>query len=440
MQNRTYKDLSEFKKRRERIAQKYAGSAIVLFSGNEGHWERFRAQSNFVYLTGFEEPDSVLVFLPGQKNPYKLFVRPRDPAKEIWDGYRYGLEGAKSVFGADESFDVSQFYQELPKLLANVDRIYVSLEGGERDLQMIRSLQQHVMTLGRTGRGQIPIHDPKEILGEMRVIKSAQEIEWLKESCKISGIAHRNVMAQTRPGMNEREIQALLFKEFYMQQAMREGYFSIIAAGANATILHYRDNNCDSKDGDLVLIDAGAEKNYYTADITRAYPMNGKFSVAQRDVYSRVLKVQKNICAMVKPGLPYESLQEEARKQLTQELIDMKLLTGTVEENISSGAYRKYYPHNIGHYLGMDVHDIGLYRVNNQSRPLEAGMTLTVEPGIYIPADDDVAPKEYRGIGVRIEDDVLVTPSGHEVMTSLAPKEIDEIESVMSKKELYLYR
>lgn len=439
MKNRTYQDLSEFKKRRAEVAKKHSGAAIILFSGNEGHWERFRAKSDFVYMTGFEEPESIAVLLPGQKKSFHLFVRPRDPAKEIWDGYRYGLEGAKSIFGADESYDSAVFYDELPKLLMDVDRVYVSLEGQERDLHVVRSIQNFITNMGRSGRGNLTIHDPKEIIGEMRVIKSAQEIQWLKEACRISGISHRNVMSQVKSGMKEREVQALLFKEFYAQDAMREGYFSIIAAGANATILHYRDNNCDSKPGDMLLIDAGAEKYYYTADITRAFPMNGKFSPAQADLYSRVLKVQKNLCSMVKPGVAYEAIQEAARRQLTEQLIELKWLKGTVDENIASGAYRKYYPHNIGHFLGMDVHDTGLYRVNNKSRLLEAGMTLTIEPGLYVPEHDDVAPVEFRGIGIRIEDDILVTAQGHEVMTSLAPKEIADIESVMAEKRILAY-
>lgn len=434
MKNRTYQNLSEFKKRREQLVQKHGDSAIILFSGSEGHWERFRAQSDFVYMTGFEEPEAIAVLLPGQKKSFHLFVRPRDPSKEIWDGYRYGLEGAKNLFGADESYDVSTFYQELPKLLMNVDKVYVSMHGTERDLMVLRAIQNFISTMGRTGRGNLPIHDPKEIIGEMRVIKSEQEILWMKEACHISAQSHRNVMAQVCSGMNEKEVQAILFKEFYSQKAMKEGYFSIIAAGANATILHYRDNNSDSKPGDLLLIDAGAEKNYYTADITRAFPMNGKFSSAQKEIYSRVLHVQKKLCAMVKPGLPYEALQETARRQLTEQLLDIKFLKGSVDENIASGAYKKYYPHNIGHFLGMDVHDTGLYRIDNQSRPLQAGMTLTIEPGLYIPEYDETVPAEFRGIGVRIEDDILVTSQSHEVMTSLAPKEVAEIESVMAQK------
>jgi len=432
MKNRTYKDIAEFAKRREKICKQYPNSAVVLFSGEEPHWDRFRAYSDFVYVTGFEEPDSICVLLTGPKPQFVMFVRPRDPKKEIWDGYRYGLEGVKSEFGADVSFDIKDFSAEFPKLLTNIDRVYYQLQGSERDLSIIRGIQTFITTLGRSGRGLLPIHDPKEILGEMRLKKTTQEIAWHKEACDLSAESHRALMAMVKPGMNEKDIQALLFKEFFARGAHREGYFSIIAAGGNATILHYRDNNSASKDGDLLLIDAGAEKNYYTADITRTYPMNGKYTAAQKNIYSRVLKVQKNLITMVKPGVGYEDIQAAARKQLTQELIDIGFLKGSVEQNLESKAFMKYYPHNVGHFLGMDVHDVGLYKVNGTTRALEEGMVITIEPGLYIPVDDESVPKEYRGIGVRIEDDVLVTKSGHEVLTSRAPKEISEIEALMA--------
>ncbi len=396
MKNRTFASIEEFKKRREQFAKTAPQSALILFSGAESGWERFRAHSDFVYMTGFEEPDAICVFIPGQSNPYKMFVRPRDPAKEIWDGYRYGLEGVKSVFGADEAYDIKDFASKLPSLLTGVDRVYYQIETTERDWLVLRAIKEFVNTLGRSGRGMLPIHDPKEVIGEMRIIKSAQEMDWHREACRLSAEAHLEVMKKVRAGMNEKEIQAILFNEFFSRQAHREGYFSIIAAGANATILHYRDNNSPSKDGDLLLIDAGAEKNYFTADITRTYPLNGKFTKAQKDVYSRVLKVQKHLITLVKPGLRYEDLQEVARTRLTEELVDMGFLKGTVAQNIQSMAYRKYYPHNIGHLLGMDVHDVGLYKINGQSRLLESGMVITVEPGLYIPMDDETVPAEYR--------------------------------------------
>lgn len=431
MKNRTFLELKEFSRRREEFARRAPQSALILFSGSESGWERFRAQSDFVYMTGFEEPDAICVFLPGQKKAFHLFVRPRDPAKEIWDGFRYGLEGAKSVFLADDSHDIKDFAKLLPGLLTGVETVYYSLEATERDWLVLRALQEFITTLGRTGRGMLPIHDPKEVIGEMRIRKSPQEVLWHKEACQISAESHRELMKSVHEEMNEKDAQAVLFQQFYSRGAHREGYFSIVAAGGNATILHYRDNNTKSKKGDLLLVDAGAEKNYLTADITRTYPMNGKFSPAQKDVYSRVLKVQKNLIAMVKPGLPYEDLQESARQQLTAELLDMGFLKGTVEQNVQNMSYRKYYPHNIGHFLGMDVHDVGLYRLQGQSRPLEEGMVITIEPGLYIPVDDLSVPAEYRGIGVRIEDDVLVTSTGHEVMTAAAPKEIADIETWM---------
>lgn len=437
MKNRTYTDLKEFQNRREKIMSALKDSVMILFSGEEGSWERFRADSSFVYATGFEEPDAICVIAPKQQKPFQMFVRPRDPAKEIWDGYRYGLEGAKKDFGADEAHNISDFYNLLPSLLTGAERVYYSLQGSERDLQVIRSIKHYVSTQGRTGRGVLPIHDAKDIIGELRLIKSPQEIAWMKESCELSAQSHKALMASVKPGMNEKEMQAVLFNEFYSKLAHREGYYSIIAAGANATILHYRDNNSPSKDGDLVLVDAGAEKNYYTADITRTYPLNGKFSEAQKDIYARVLKVQKQLIEMVKPGVAYVDIQEAAREKLTQELIAVGFLKGTLEENLKSKAYTKYYPHNIGHFLGMDVHDTGLYSVNGTSRKLEAGMMLTIEPGIYTPVDDHTVPENYRGIGIRIEDDILVTATGREVMTASAPKEIADIEAIMGSAKIH---
>ncbi|MCB9072581.1 MAG: aminopeptidase P family protein [Bdellovibrionaceae bacterium] len=432
MKNKTFKNTDEFKQRREKIFAKLKNSVMILFSGEESGWERFRAASPFVYATGFEEPDAICVLAPGQSEPYKMFVRPRDPAKEIWDGYRYGLDGVKKDFGADVSYDIKDFYTELPKILKDADAVYYSLEGTERDLHIIRAIKEYVATLGRTGRGMLPIFDCKEILGEMRLIKSAQEVQWLRQSCELSAQSHKSVMEQVWSGMNEKDIQAILFKEFFSRGAHREGYFSIIAGGANATILHYRDNNSPTKDGDLLLVDAGAETHYLTADITRTYPMNGKFTEAQKDVYSRVLRVQKELIAMVRPGISYSDIQEAARAKLTKELIDIGFLKGSVEENIKTKAFTKYYPHNIGHFLGMDVHDTGLYSINGVSRKLEAGMVLTIEPGLYIPEDDQTVPEKYRGIGVRIEDDILVTPTGQDVLTVSAPKEVDDIERLMS--------
>lgn len=434
MKNKTYSNLQEFKNRRTKIFAALEDSVMILFSGEEGAWERFRADSSFVYATGFEEPEAIAVFAPKSDKPFQLFLRPRDPAKEIWDGFRYGLEGAVSDFGADAAYDISEFYTRLPSLLTGAERVYYSVQGSERDLQVIRAIKQYVTTMGRTGRGALPIYDSKDIIGEMRLVKSQQEIEWMRESAELSAQAHKVLMSKVRGGMNEKEMQAILFEEFYKRRAHREGYFSIIAAGANATILHYRDNNSDSKDGDLLLVDAGAEKNYYTADITRTYPLNGKFSDAQKDVYSRVLKVQKELIEMVKPGVPFVEIQEAAREKLTQQLIELGFLKGTVADNLKSKSFAKYYPHNIGHFLGMDVHDTGLYMVGGSSRKLEAGMTLTIEPGIYIPENDTTVPKKYRGIGIRIEDNILVTPNGREVLTKNAPKEIADIEAVMGTR------
>jgi Xaa-Pro aminopeptidase len=281
----------------------------------------------------------------------------------------------------------------------------------------------------------LSVHDADELLGELRVIKAEPEIENLKKACELTSQAHVELMKATRPGISERELHGLFVSEVMKRGAAREGYGTIVASGANACTLHYVFNDQTCADGDLLLIDAGGEYKYFTSDITRAFPVNGRFTDAQAEIYSGVLKIQKKIIASVKPGLPFKDLHEMGTELLTDLMLGLGLLSGRREDILKAGDQKKYYPHGIGHFLGMDVHDSGLYFSKEmEPRKIQAGMTFTIEPGFYIPADDSAAPSKYRGIGVRIEDNILVTSSGHEVMTKNCPKEIPELEKIIGTR------
>lgn len=431
-------DMQIFKKRREKLAQHMeADSALVLFSNpeflrNHDSFYEYRQDTNFFYVTGFEEPESVCVYRPGQKPEYVLFVRPRDPLRETWDGFRYGPDGAKKYYGADEVYVKEDLEKKLPELLGSVKNVYFRLnQQPYNDKVMLHAIETSKALTGRSGRGNVGILDSAEFLGEFRLIKDAAEIEWQKKACEITAKAHAETMKFVKPGLNERQVDAYIQYQFRYNMSPRMGYGSIIASGNNATTLHYVFNDQPCKDGDLLLIDAGAEYNYFSGDITRTFPVNGKFTSAQKEFYNHVLRVQKEIVSLVKPGITFQSLHDRAAEMLAEAMIDLKLLKGSKEENIKNQSHKKYYPHGVGHWLGMDVHDAGLYKVRGEPRMLEPGMIFTVEPGLYVPQDDLSAPKELRGLGVRIEDNVLVTKNGCENMTTLAPKEVSDIEDIM---------
>lgn len=431
---RTFEDLSVFVKRREQLGDVAGDAVFILFSGEEGHLTQFRPQSHFVYLTGFEEPQAVAVIRTGKKAQFSLFVREKNPNIEIWDGERFGPEKAQQLFGVDQCFEIGEFTEQLPYLLQEADKIYFSL-GGEvaQDELVLQGRDQAQQLDRRSGQAKKPICDPNEVLASMRMVKDSLEIELLRESCRLSAEAHIHVMKNVKPNMNERQVLAHLLFSFYNQEASREGYSSIIASGANACTLHYRANCRQMQDGDFLLIDAGAEKSYFTADITRTYPVNGKFTEPQRKVYQAVLDVQKKLIELVREGFSLPQLHEKSVEWLTEKMVELNLLSGSVQENIENKRYHKYYPHGVGHYLGMDVHDVGVSKKNGQPVPFKAGTVITVEPGLYVPSDDMSAPEEFRGLGVRIEDDVLVTASEPEVLTALVPKEIEELEAIIGK-------
>lgn len=428
-----------FKERRQSLRKEIENAAIVLFAHPEhvrNHDVHFpyRADTNMFYLTGFEEPESVLIFRPGKDPETVLFVRKKDLERETWDGFRYGPEGAKEQFQVDQAFAIESFEDLAPQYLSQVEKIYFKLyQHPENDRLMERVLKATTRLRGRSGRGILPIFDSTQLLGEYRLIKSQYEINTHRRACEITARGHIELMKLARPGLNERELQGHFTKSVLAQGAAREGYSSIVASGSAATTLHYVFNDQTLKDGDLLLIDAGAEYEYYTGDITRTFPVNGKFSIPQKRLYEKVLRLQKQLVEMVQPGLVFKDLQTFTIAGLTEIMIEEGLLKGFKEDIIKSHEYKRYYPHGVSHWLGMDVHDSGLYEVAGHSRRIEPGMIFTIEPGIYIPENDLSAPKELRGIGIRIEDDVLVTKDGVENLTVLAPKEIDEIESLVGK-------
>lgn len=432
-------DMNIFSERRRKAGEQIPGAALVVAAhpeyirNHDCHFP-YRQDSNLFYLTGWEEPESVLVYRPGLQPETVMFVRRRDIERETWDGFRYGPEGCEREFKVDKSYPIDEFQKVAPQLLKEVDRIYYrQYKNPEMDKQMRDVLEAVKALQGRTGAGLLSIHDADILLGELRLIKSEYELTQLREACEISAQAHLAAMRFTRPGVTERQVQGVLAHNFFMRGSAREGYNYIVASGNAATTLHYNFNDQVCKDGDLLLIDAGAEYNYYTGDITRTYPVNGKFTDEQARVYEGVLKVQKEICEFVKPGIVFKDLHEMGTSLLTDLMLELGLLSGRKEDLIQSLAQKKYYPHGIGHWLGMDVHDAGLYFKKGEPRPIEPNMCFTIEPGLYIPVDDASAPEKYRGIGVRIEDNLRVTSTGSENMTSSVPKEIVDIEKVVGK-------
>ncbi len=412
-----------------------------LIRNNDVHF-KFRQDSSFKYLTGFEEPDAVAVLRNvGGKKEFILFVRPKDLEKEIWTGYRCGVEGAVAKFGADRAYPIAEFDTQMAKMLQGTDRVYYSffktlhMNGVEYlDQKILRLLDGYRSSLGRTGRGLVPIYDVNEVLGEMRLYKAPEEIERLRKACEISALAHCEAMARCRPGLYEYQVEALLEYVFRNAGSDRHGYPSIVAGGANATILHYIENSARLKDGDLFLIDAGAEVEYYTGDITRTFAVNGKMTAVQREIYDIVLTVQKECIKMARPGATMAGIHNFAVEALTDAMVSLKFLTGDRKKIVDTLAFKRYYPHGTGHFLGMDVHDTGLYQLNGEPRKLEPGMAFTIEPGFYVLHDDSQVPAKYRGIGIRIEDDIVITPEGCDVLTSGVPKEVDEMAALVGTK------
>ena len=427
-----------FQRRREKLKQFISDGVLILQASHEKHRNNdvfypFRQDSHFFYFTGFDQPDAVFIFRPNRKPETIMFVRSKDPQKEVWDGFSYGPKDICEPFLIDEAYDLFQLNSKLPGFLEGAPHIYHKLGQNNFDSFLKDALLEIHKRQGRLAEGFPSIIDYWEILGEQRVIKTDEEIANMRKACELSADAHINAMKFTKPGVSERQVEAVLEHTVKMAESPRWGYYPIVASGNNACTLHYKSNDQTCKDGDLLLIDAGTEWNYYTADITRTFPVNGHFTDTQRDFYQDILNVQKSLIEKVKPGVTFEFLQDETIKGLSKILLDWNILKGSLDEVISKQLYKKYYPHSVGHFLGMDVHDVGLYKKDSQPRPLESGVCLTIEPGLYITKDDKVAPKELKGVGIRIEDDILICEDGCEVLSKKAPKEVKEIEEIMNQ-------
>ena len=392
----------------------------------------FRPDSNFYYLTGFDEPEAVAALVPGrEEGEFVMFCRERDPVAEQWHGARLGLEGVREQHGADDTYTIDALDNVLPGLLEDKPRLYYAMgHYGEFDRRMLAWIA-HVRAGARRSGGLEEVVMLDHLVHEMRLFKSKAEIDAMSKAAQVSAAAHERAMRICRPGMAEYRIEAELLHEFARGGCRAPAYPSIVAGGANACTLHYTRNSDKLRKGDLLLIDAGAEYECYASDITRTFPVNGKFSRAQRDVYSLVLAAQAAAIDTAAPGRTFEDVHMAAVRVLVEGLLALGALKGRAKRVIDDGKYKRFYMHRTGHWLGMDVHDVGSYRIGDEPRALEPGMVMTVEPGLYIAPDDEKAPKRLRGIGIRIEDDVLVTQSGCEVLTAAAPKSIEEIESIV---------
>ncbi len=430
---------SEFKKRRKQLMQHIGignialiGSASVRTRNRDVNYP-FRQDSDFYYLTGFNEPDSLAVFIPGRKQgEYILFCREFDEKKALWEGAHAGLEGATKHYKADDSFPIDDLDDILPGMLEDKGKVFYPIG---RDSDLDHSLLvwiNHIRSQSRSG-----VNAPGElvslehILHEMRLFKSPEELKLMRRAADVSAKAHIKAMQRCRPGLYEYQLEAEIIYSFIQDGLRAVAYPSIVAAGKNACVLHYTENADKLKNGDLLLIDAGAECDHYAADITRTFPISGQFSEPQKKLYQLVLDAQAAAIAQIKPGLSWHLAHDASVEVLTKGLVSLGLLKGRIPKLIKDEKYKQFYMHRIGHWLGMDVHDVGDYKVDKEWRLLEPGMVLTIEPGLYIPEDCQSVDEQWRGIGIRIEDDVLVTADGHEILTSSAPKSIADIESLM---------
>jgi Xaa-Pro aminopeptidase len=398
---------------------------------------KFRQDNDFWYLTDFPEPDAIAVITPGKRTKYTMFVRPRDPEMETWYGRREGTEGAMKNYGVQKAYSIEKFEKMFTKMLDGHEKLYYRFGLDQAlDKLILNYLSGQRFRRLKTAYPPHTIIDPTLIIHEMRLHKTDEEIELMATAGKIGAEAHILAMKKCQPGMNELQIESIIEHYFRMNGASGVAYNSIIGGGENATILHYVENNAELKDGDLLLIDAGCEYKGYASDITRTFPVNGKYTGAQKEVYEVVLDVQKKCIEATVTGTTVQERQDLSIELLTEGMKKLKLLKGSTKKLIKDKKYMQYYMHGVGHYIGMDVHDAGRYYTDQQSknsRPFAPGMVLTVEPGIYVPPDARDAPAKYRGIGIRIEDDVLVTEDGNRNLTSKVPKEIEEIEALMNK-------
>ncbi len=428
---------NEFRSRRRRLMESMTGGAIVIAAGHDSPRNndvdhQYRQQSSFWYLTGFEEPDAVAVLRPGSRTPYTLFVRPYDPTFEIWVGRRAGVRGAVGSLGANAAYPLEQLETQLPRLLADSETIYYALGSDDHVDGIISNLIKQRRRMAQRGAKSVRrIEDPTAQIESMRQFKSDDEIALLQRAIDITAEGFDAAMRTAAPGVTEYEVQAALERPFRHLGSPRNGYPSIVAGGANACVLHYIRNEEALGPEDLLLIDAGAEYGYYTADVTRTWPVSGEFTPAQRATYEIVLDAQEKAIASVKPGVGFDDVHRVATRTLIQGLVDLGIMSGDVEQILNDAGYRDYYMHATSHWLGLDVHDCGAYRDDRGQIRLRPGMVLTVEPGLYFGPQAKGAPEAYRGIGIRIEDDVLVTEDGCRVLSGGIPKLPDELEAIV---------
>jgi len=410
--------------------------AIPTATRNSDVEHPYRADSDLFFLAGFEEPEAVLVLSTNGDKACTLFVRPRDKEKEIWNGRRAGVLGAVAQFGADAAFEIATLEEKLPALLASAPALFYRLGGvdPEFDSRIAKTLAR-LRSRARAGmNAPTRIEDPGPIVHELRLHKTTAELAAVRKAVELTRRGHLAAMAAGKPGSHEYDLHGLLDREFRAEGGRGWGYFPIVAAGANATVLHYNENSMPVREGALVLIDAGAEVDLYTADVTRTFPASGRFTEAQRAIYQLVLDAADLCIARTRPGETIEGLHELAVRVLTEGMVKLGLLKGEVDTLIKDNAFRRYYMHRTSHWLGLDVHDVGSYRgLDGKPRPLAPGMLFTIEPGLYIAEDDESAPPEYRGIGVRIEDDILVTQEGYENLTGSIPRTVVEVERACAR-------
>lgn len=463
-----------YAERRRRLMEKIGPEAIALFASqperprNGDTYYRFRQQSDVYYLTGFDEPQTTLLLRPGAKpiapppppvadaspgsatpapatpataaatpapgamadGRFVLFVRPRDPQTEVWDGRRAGVEGARDTYRAEAAYPSAELRDRLTALLTNCEELHYAVGNDPQlDALVMESIAKLRRSERRNQRPPRAIVDPLAAIHELRLHKEPEELAILRRASAITSEAHVAAMRAGRPGTYEHELEALVDYTFRRRGGNGPGYNTIVGAGRNATILHYIENKDVIRPGDLVLIDAGCELAHYTADITRTFPASGRFTAAQRDVYQIVLEVQRQAIAMVRPGVTLDDIHHHCVRALTDGMISLGLLAGDRDERVADGSYRKFYMHGTSHWLGLDVHDAGAYIRGGAPRPLAPGMVITIEPGLYIGEGSEIA-EALRGIGVRIEDDILVTDTGHEILTAACPKAIDDIEAI----------
>jgi len=428
-----------FSERRDLLADKVLEDSAIIVSAasvksriSDTEYS-YRQDSNFYYLSGYEEPESLILIRPNQdKERFVIFCRDRDPLREQWDGFRTGQEGVIQDYGADAAYSINSIDEIMPKLLEGTKNIYFSMSAPCGVDAKISSWVEDIRKNTRSG-AEPPqnLLSLDSILHEMRLIKESDEMDLMKKAANITTEAHIRAMQSVRPGMYEYQLEAEYLYAFNKNGARSPAYNSIVGGGNNSCILHYVENNAELKDGDLVLVDAGCEYQYYASDVTRTFPVNGKFSPEQKEIYSIVLEAHKQSMEQAKPGNKWNLMHEKSVEVIVEGLLSIGLLQGSRDEIIDKGEYSKFYMHRIGHWLGMDVHDVGSYKQDGDWRPLEEGMVMTVEPGIYILDSMEGVDDKWKGIGVRIEDDIAITESGFEILTPDVPRTIEEVEQTV---------